>query len=242
MAPLVLTNAKILLGGYNLSGYANNVALNSEIEMLDDTVFGTSGTRSNKPGLKNITLAAGMFWDTAIDAMMFARIGATSEVTSIAPIGVAEGDTVYFYKSLQGAYQPVGGGVGEIMRGDLDGKAAGVNLVRGHLMATGAKLVTGTGTGAVYGLCGAGKRIFSALHVTAIGGSAVPTITGIIESDDNVGFTSATTRLTHTAMTAIGSNWQQANGPIATDTYWRASWTISGTDPSLTVFWSFGIL
>jgi hypothetical protein len=241
MAPLVLTNAKILMGGYNLSGYSNNVALNSEVEMLDDTVFGTSGTRSNKPGLKNITFTAGMFWDTALDAMMFGRIGATSEVISCAPEGNVEGDTSYLFKAFQGVYNPMGGGVGEIMRGDLDGKAAGVPLVRGYLMATGAKVASGNGTGGLYGAVSATQRIYSALHVVAISGSAVPTITCIIESDDAAGFATPTTRLTHDAMIAIGSNWKEAAGPI-TDTYWRAKWTVSGTNPSLTIFWSFGIL
>jgi hypothetical protein len=62
-----------------------------------------------------------------------------------------------------------------------------------------------------------------------------------VESDDNAGFTSATTRLTLTAMTARGGQWASLVGPVATDTYWRAAWTVSGTSPSLVTRVCIGI-
>lgn len=241
MAALILTDAKIILGGYNLSGFHSSLEVNYEAEILDDTTFGTSGTRSAVAGLKTFNITGNMFWDATVDEPMFNRIGAASEVMSVAPVGNAEGDRAYCMKAVSAQYNPVSGEVGTLLRTQLDGRAAGTPLVRGQLIATGAKAATGTGTGGVYGAASATQRLYSALHVTAIAGTAVPTFTGIVESDDNAGFTSATTRLTHDAMTAIGANWKEAAGPV-TDTYWRASWTISGTNPSFTVFWVFGIL
>lgn len=243
MATLTLTDAKIIVGGYNLSGFHSSCEMAYEVEILDDTTFGTSGTRSAKPGLKTFSLTGNMFWDTSVDEMLFNRIGATPEVVSIAPVGNAEGDRSYCLKGVGATYSPVSGEVGALMRTALDARASGTPLVRGQLMATGAKIATGTGSGGQYGAVASGRKIYSALHITAIAGTAVPTFTGIIESDDNAGFTSATTRLTHDAMTAIGANWKEAQ-PVGgvTDDYWRASWTISGTNPSFTVYWTFGIL
>jgi len=243
MSTLVITDAKILVGGYNLSAFHSSCEMTYEVEILDDTTFGTSGTRSAKPGLKTFSFTGNMFWDTSVDEMLFNRIGATPEVMSIAPVGNAEGDRSYCLKGVGATYSPASGEVGALMRTNLDARASGTPLVRGQLMATGAKAATGAGSGGQYGAVAAGHTIYSALHVTAISGTAVPTFTGIIESDDNGSFTSATTRLTHTAMTAIGANWQQSLSVAGiTDDYWRASWTISGTDPSFTVFWTFGIL
>jgi hypothetical protein len=244
MSTLVITDAKVLVGGYNLSAFHSSCEMTYEVEILDDTTFGTSGTRSAKPGLKTFSFTGNMFWDTAVDEMLFNRIGATPAVMSIAPVGNTEGDRSYCLKGVGATYSPASGEVGALMRTNLDARAAGTPLVRGQLMATGAKAATGTGSGGLYGAAAIGKRIYSALHVTAIAGTAVPTFTGIIESDDAVGFTSPTTQLTHTAMTAIGADWKEASSGVGgiTDTYWRASWTISGTNPSFTVYWTFGIL
>ena len=69
---------------------------------------------------------------------------------------------------------------------------------------------------------------------------ATPTITARIESDDNSGFTSATTRATFTAATAISGETIRALGAF-TDTWWRAAWTISGSSPSFLAMISMGI-
>jgi hypothetical protein len=243
MSTLTLTDAKIIVGGYNLSGFHSSCEMSYEVEILDDTTFGTSGTRSAKPGLKTFSLTGNMFWDTSVDEMLFNRIGATPEVVSIAPVGNAEGDRTYSLKGVGATYSPVSGEVGALMRTALDARAAGTPLVRGQLMAIGAKAATGAGGGGQYGAVAVNRTMYSALHVTAIAGTVAPTFTGIIESDDNAGFTTPTTQLTHDAMTTIGANWKQllSVGGV-TDTYWRASWTITGTNPSFTVYWTFGIL
>lgn len=243
MSTLVITDAKILVGGYNLSGFHSSCEMTYEVEILDDTTFGTSGTRSAKPGLKTFSFTGNMFWDTSVDEMLFNRIGAVPEVMSIAPVGNAEGDRSYCLKGVGATYSPASGEVGALMRTNLDARAAGTPLVRGSLMATGDKTATGNGTGMQLTAVTAGHKIYSALHVTALSGTGGPTIAGIIESDDTGSFTTPTTRLTHDTLSAIGANWKE-DLPVGgiTDTYWRAKWTITGTDPHITVFWTFGIL
>jgi len=240
MATLTITDAKIIVGGYNLSGFHSSCEMTYEVEILDDTTFGTSGTRSAKPGLKTFSFTGNMFWDTSVDEMLFNRIGAVPEVMSIAPVGNAEGDRSYCLKGVGATYSPASGEVGALMRTNLDCRASGTPLVRGQLMTTGAKGTTGNASGGLITAVSATQRMYSALHVTAVSGGT-PSFTGIVESDDTGSFTTPTTRLTHDAMTAIGANWKEAAGPV-TDTYWRAKWTITGTTPSFTVYWTFGIL
>jgi hypothetical protein len=47
----VLTNAKILAGQADLSGWSNKVSLDAEAEELDSTTFGTTGYKSKVGGL-----------------------------------------------------------------------------------------------------------------------------------------------------------------------------------------------
>jgi hypothetical protein len=82
--------------------------------------------------------------------------------------------------------------------------------------------------------------MFLALHVVAISGA--PTFTVVLESDDNAGFTSPTTRLTSASYSAsTGAEWQSVAGPV-TDTYWRVKWTVTGgTGPSVSFLAVAGI-
>lgn len=243
----VLINAKIMVGGLDLSGDSNSLAVQYGAEMLDNTVFqeSTAGrTRSNTPGLKTASITGQMFWNTLKDETLMARIGVATEVVTVADLGETEGDRVFFLNAMHGAYNPISGEIGQLVSANLDLKAARSPLVRGQLMARGTKIATGTSTGINMGSA-AEKRIYSALHIIspAVAGGGGEQIIGTIESDDNSGFTTATTRLTHATMTAAGADFQEAAiGAGITDNFWRAKWTISGAAPSFLIYWSFGIL
>ena len=72
------------------------------------------------------------------------------------------------------------------------------------------------------------------------GASAGATLNMSVQSDDNSGFTTATTRLTFTAATTRSGEYKSAAGPI-TDTYWRLSYSVSGTTPSVAFAVAIGI-
>lgn len=240
MPGIILTDCKILLGGYNLSGYHNSINLEHGAEMLDDTVFGTSGTRSNKPGMKTVSVSGNGFWDDVVDEALYNRIGAVREVMTLAPEGNAEGDRAFILRAVNGTYNPLTGEVGQLVAFDLDARASNAPLVRGVVMALGSKAADGNSVGIDLGLLAAGKRAYSGIHITA---SAAGTIQIIVESDDGAGFGSPTTRLTHTLFTStgteVGADWQELAGPVATDTFWRSKWTITGGP--FTIYHVFGI-
>lgn len=239
MPGIIYTDCKILLGGYNLSGYHNSINLEHGAEMLDDTVFGTSGTRSNKPGMKTVAVSGNGFWDDVPDEALYNRIGAVREVMSLAPEGNAEGDRAFTMRAVNGTYNPLTGEVGALVAFDLDARAANTPLVRGVVLALGSKAASGNGTGVNLGLLASGKRAYSGLHITA---SAAGTIQVEVESGD-VAFGTPTSRLTHTLFTStgteVGADWQELAGPVATDTYWRSKWTITGGP--FTIYHVFGI-
>ena len=54
------------------------------------------------------------------------------------------------------------------------------------------------------------------------------TLDVIVESDDNAGFTTPTTRITFTQVTTTPISYLSSLAGSVTDTYWRMKWTISG--------------
>lgn len=242
MAGFVMLNAKVLLGGLDFSGQHSSLQLEYGAEMLDETTFqagvGTA-TRKFKPGLKTFSFNGDIFWDTATDEVLFNRIAAAREVMSFAPVGESEGDIVFLTRGVNATYNPASGEIGQLLRATMEGRNSNQALVRGRLLRRGDLTASGNSTGINLGAASASQRIFSALHVTTPATGGVPTLAVVIESDDNAGFTTPTTRLTHTTMTAKGGDWQEAAGPF-TDTYWRAKWTITGVE-TFNVFLSFGI-
>jgi hypothetical protein len=121
----------------------------------------------------------------------------------------------------------------------VEGRNSNQQLVRGRLMATGNKTVTGTGTGLNLGSL-AGKRLFSSFHLLAPVTTGVPAVVGTIESATTAGFTSPTVRMTHPSLTVRGADWQESVlGAGVADGYWRAKWTITGSS-TFRLFWVFG--
>lgn len=233
MATFVLTDASILLGGVDLTAKSNQIQLTYEVEAQDATVFGND-TRINKGGLWVISGEVGGFTDEDLaGSAIFDAVGAGPSVFQVAAPG-DDGTAGYAFRSMAASHQPLGGSVGEMAADSLSlvGKS-GAPLVRGTILhPSTARTSTGTGTGRELGAVAADEKVYGALNVVAASGSS-PTLDVVVESDDNSGFTSATTRLTFSQQTGVGADWQSAAGAI-TDTHWRVSYTIGGSSPSFT--------
>lgn len=167
---------------------------------------------------------------------MFSNLAAKFPVSvSLDGYPGAENDLAYLMNVVEQNYS------GPATQGDLAQVSLALQcdgpLVLGRLLAVGSKSSGGSSSGVQLGAVASGQGIYASLHViTATSGS----ITVIIESDDNGGFSSATTRLTFTAVTTTpGSEWVfdiPASG--ITDDFWRATWSGS-PDHEIAVF--FGI-
>lgn len=235
MAKQILHDQRVWLGGYDLSGAINSLALDSGVETRDAATL-TDNTRVQLAGLKSAAATVEGYFETAtgIDEELFDRIGLADAPLSYAASGAAEGDTAYSMLSLLAEYSP-GGTVGDMFGFSAAAQPApGDGLVRGTLMHNAARSAGANGTGRELGAVADGQKLFGALHVTVVAGTA-PALDVTVESDDNAGFTTATTRMTFAQQTSIGFEWATPiAGPI-TDTWWRVVWAIGGSGgPSFT--------
>jgi hypothetical protein len=125
----------------------------------------------------------------------------------------------------------LGGQIGEILPFDLDmmGSHGASGLVRGQITkAKGTVSATGaSGTGVNLGNVATGQYLYATFHVFGTPGT---TITAVIQSDDNAGFSSATNRITFGPITTAGGTWgTRVAGPL-TETHYRLNVTaITGT-------------
>lgn len=242
---LLLLDTKVFYGPFDISGDLNKVLLNYGADAKDKTTFGTGGTRIHQGGLKNADFSMGglMQEDTeAVGKVIFDRVGVSDVLLSAVPEGNTYGDVAYFFKALKAQFSP-GGSVGELYAFNASAKASGHQpLVRGRLEVPRAVYdATGASAGSQLGLVAAGKRIYVALHVFAVEGTS-PTLDVVLESDNASNFASATSRIAMTQATDVTSELKSLAGAIATDDYWRITYTLGGTDPSFDFAVAIGVL
>ncbi len=242
--PFVFKNVKVYKGGYDLSGYANEVALGCAYDEADMTVF-SDQCRHATPGLCKVTfslkgLGCADGTTPGPDDVLYEQLAGSNEPMTICPLTGAAGEVGKFINSLQLTYEH-GGRLGDAYRFTASGVGQKHPLVHGRVMATGTKTASGSGTAYQLGAVSADQRLYGVLHVIAAGGT-LPTLDVTVQSDDAEGFASPTTRLTFTQKSAIGAEFiTPVAGPI-TDTWWRVSWAIGGTTPTFGIVACVGIL
>lgn len=229
MAIHILSNALILLDGYNLTTRISEGAIEYGAEALDVTDLSQTN-RVRVGGLKTASMSASGFYDPdTYDEAIHSRIGVDNSLVTMA-YNAAIGSRAFAMIAMLGEYKPFGNSVGEVAGFNFSAGAQG-NLIRGYLMEPVTTAgSTANGTGRQLGAVGSGSRLYAGLHIFAASGTD-PTLDMIVQRDDNSGFTSALTAITFTQMTAAGAQWQSVAGAIADD-YYRFRWTIGGTTPS----------
>lgn len=246
MSALILSNQDLCFGGYKLQSAINQLAVDTGADALDATTFGSAGNREFTGGLKSLGFSMGGFFQQAagtggIDAALMDAISIDDTVLTICPQNSTAGSPAKFFQGVETQYS-LSGDIGSLLGFSCTAQNSDpAGLVHGTLMLSSITLAaTGTSTGRQLGAVAAGKKIYAAAHVFSVAGSNTPTVTFTVQSDDNSGFTSATTRATFAAKTAIGAEWKEVAGAI-TDDYWRIGYTISGTNPVFGVMVSLGI-
>ena len=234
MANQIIKNARLWIGGYNLSGDVNQLAMDLSAELLDNTTLEDSA-RSRLPGLLVSALQCDGFWDAGTgepDDVLDGYFAVADVPVSVCPIAAAAaGSRAFTFRANLGDFQR-GAAVGEIFKFSAGAEGSGgVPLVRGLVLNNAAQTATGAGAAYQLGALSASQSLYASLHVLTADGTDTPTLTCKIQSDDNEAMTSATDRITFAANTAIGYEWASVAGAV-TDDWWRISYTISGTDPS----------
>lgn len=236
---VLLKNCTFWLGPYAMRNIRSVSVMAKKVE-LQSSVMG-DGAECFHPGLTQIDLNLAGHWaadaiatslepDTVIWPRIDGSLNPSEWPVTIGPPNAtnaspaADGNIVYVVRSKQFNYT-TGGQHGEILPYALSSRAAAGNLYRGTIMLPASSVtVTTTGTVRQLGAVAATQKLVAVLHVLAInGGSWVATV----ESDNAVGFPSATVRATFTAATTVTTQTIEVNGAI-TDDYWRVVLTKTG--------------
>lgn len=242
-----LVNARIFAGGADLTSASNKVDLSGEVEDKEVTNFGSIGTDGRVwkeiiAGLGSAKISAAGQWEAGdlskVDDQAWQNRGAVNAWT--VAIGGNVGDLAYLTKALESKYT-IGGSPGDVAPWQADATGSWA-LVRGQIMHPPgtARSANGTGTARQLGAIATGKALYVCLHVLSVAGTASPSLTVTVESDDASGFASPTTVATFTAATAISDQALSVAGPT-TDAWFRITWAVTGTTPSFLFVVSAGI-
>lgn len=238
MSAEILTNAALWTAEFELGGSMNSIGIDMDVDTKDCTCFG-AGARTYALGQKRVVFSfAGYPANDAVDAALFDMMGDAALPCTIAKAR-GEGEAAFVGSILDAGYSATMS-VSEVRAFSGSGELSSRSFGRGRLMTIAAAAsATANGTGRQLRGISAGKKAFATLHVTAVAGTA-PTMDVIIQSDDNAGFTSATTHATFAQVTTLPTSQLVAIDGAITDDYWRARYTIGGTSPEFTFVVALG--
>lgn len=238
MAQHILSTTKILFDGNDFSGDLNSLTFRMAKDDAGGTAFGDTA-HEHTPGMKSHELAVSGFANFGItesEGVFQGAMGTANKIITVMPQNSTVESVAYSCKGMA-LEMSLGGSVGELAAFSGAAYSQSTPAIRGVVGATGAKTETGAGASITLGAVGATQSLYGVLHCTAVSGTDTPTITCKIQSAPLATFLAdVTDRITFSAVTATGAQWATAvAGPI-TDTFWRVSWVVSGTNPSLTIY------
>ena len=111
-----LTNAYLALGSSVVSTNVRSITPNYNREMLDETRMGSTA-RTNRAGLKVVSLDVEFNWDSTLDALLWARIEATSgQTVTFRPSATDKGATnpEYSFTGVLETYPVMAQSVGDL--------------------------------------------------------------------------------------------------------------------------------
>lgn len=202
--PIKACYTRVLIDRYDLSGNSNNVELTVDANALEYNVFQNCATQSI-PGDPTAQIAHSGYFSAEVgnlESIFNARLG---DAASTWPLGVILGtnQTIpvgYILESTYNGQLKIEAKTKSLITVAGLWQPQGARLYRGYQLWAGTISATGPKTGVDFGAAGAaGGRAWLWFH------GQVGTVTnGVIavESDDNAGFTTATSRGTFTFSTS----------------------------------------
>lgn len=228
MSAFVLTSSTVWADGLELTNNASEISIKTSVDEQEVTTFGSGGYRARIGGLKTVEADVKGIWEIATDATAWTGLGVADQVMTFTSNGTAA-EPAWFFQGSNFTVERFGK-IGEvdpfglsIMSTNAQGLISGqLTKAKGNVSATGA-----LGSVVNLGAPTSTQYVYAVLHVF----TAATTITVQVQSDDNSGMTSATTRGTIGPVTTTGGTWMtRVAGPFAGETYWRMNVSaITGT-------------
>lgn len=230
MAVYSLTNVGVYIDALAVSGFANELSLEASADELDVTTFTSGGWRQKRAGLATYMANVKGFQDyalTGVDpAFPVSGLGGSSTITVAPTGGAAVGDPAFFGAGVLTSYTPLTGTVAELAKFDF-GWSGTSQVVRGQMLhPVAARTATGNGTATGFTAPTAAQSLYASFHVQSVTGTG--SIVFTVQTDDNSGMTTPTTRLTSSTFTAIGAGTASLAGALAGETHIRVVYTITG--------------
>jgi hypothetical protein len=227
MAEIVLTDAKVYAGAYDLSGDHNKVAVAFSYEDKDVTRFGAQG-KGRRAGLGSAQVNGEGVVNAGTDLqddVHFSDLGVYQRIMTLAAIGDL-GDKAMAMRGVELEYTPMDAAVGDVHGFSFDAASSGLFLPSATVLhdRETAETATGSETAQQVGAITAPELGYAALHVVAASGTSLDVR---VQSDTAVGFPSPTTQFSFAQATGITSEWSTAIA-ATTDDWWRVDWTIVG--------------
>lgn len=117
MARIVLTDAKITIGGVNLSNYCTSVTLNTTTDVVETTAFSSTAAKTRVGGLQDHSVSfefAQDYGTSLVEATIYPLIGNTTTVVVSPTSTTSATSPSYTFTALVSEWQPLSGGVGEL--------------------------------------------------------------------------------------------------------------------------------
>ena len=246
MGRLVAGGSRIYVDEFDYSGVVNSIGIDTTNVIADVTAFSDTDATlvEGKPGF-SITLN-GLYSASSpdYDGEMFADLTSSDRLITISPsIAAATGGVCYFGQG-DITSMPITSAIGDavLLNVTWNGNKP---LTRGKFGYVDTAMVeTGSGTGYELGKISTTKQLIMFQHVLSVSGTNTPTITTTVYSDtqaDMLG--SASLIATFTGVTDVtgATSEREVAVTASDDTFYRATFTISGTDPSFSVIFAMGL-
>lgn len=234
MAKYVFKDARVYVGGYDLSAQHNYITLELARAVLEATDF-TSDTQIAKLGLRSVRCSGRGFFEAGaaagttpkkIDNALFDNLSlADVPVTIVPTIGAGVGGPAYSIQAATARIRPFLGQHGQLMGYEYDLVATAARVVRGRILHTGTIDADGDGTAVELGAVTAAQKIYGVMHAYGLG-DAADTLDLKIQSDDAEAFLDPTDRIVFGQAAGFDAEWAELAGAI-TDTWWRVAKDIS---------------
>lgn len=230
----IVNSAKVFVDWMDMSGQENELSLPWTCDEIPSNAFNV-GAHVSVPGLEKFSVSHKGYLAFGLDSIE-EKIAALKGLVDI-PVTLskpgASGDPCYFMKAAQlqiNRSLPMGQAAGF----DMSMAPSALTVIKGVLLESASvKSTNGSGTARLIGAASATQKIYAVLHVLEVTGT--PTLNVIIESDTIAGMSTPITKVTFAAKTARGSEFVTPVSGPNTDTYYRASWTISGGTATIAV-------
>jgi hypothetical protein len=224
------TRVSAIVDTLEIATFATTVTMEATADEIDVTTLNSGGWRQKIAGLRTFSVGIDGYQDFDLIGVdpLFGTSGLTVlDTFTVAPVSTATaGDVAFIGQGRLLGNTPLSGAVGDAAGFSMNW--AGTDVVaRGQVLhPSAARTTSSTGTALAFTFPTATQRLYATFHVLSVTGTG--SIVFTVQSDDAVGFPSATTRITSQTFTGIGHQLASVAGPITAETHARLGWTITG--------------